>query len=515
MSSPAISTDEIRQLELPELERRLRDLDEHSRELKRELEQQRSELAWSNDRLVAEVYQRHGLSVDADRARNVDSATGLPNRDAFVRRVEQLICDRIDRGEPAALIVVGIDRLSSVRDSLGFAVADQVVQRIGERLLHAAPRTTLAARIGDDEFALVLSALPAANDVAALARRLIEMVDGPMRIGEIDLRMMATVGVALIPGDGTEAELLLARAQAAMRFARENGTRLYQFYSESIGLNARRRLRLESELRGGIDRDEFTVHYQPRCKLRAGRRIVGVEALLRWNHPERGIIAAGEFIDVAEETGLLTLIGEAVLRKACIDAAKWPKNVALSVNLSTREFRGTRLEGIVDRALADSQLHPSRLLVELTEASLQREFDRTDVALRRLAALRERGVGVILDNFGIGSCNLDLLRRCRAEYVKINAQLIRALGTDADVFVMVRTIGALARHFGAGVIAEGIEDSSLVSAALRAGCTEGQGFHLGRPATADQMNALFRLRRSRTGVTRAKSSQKVNWPKTA
>lgn len=500
MASSLITTDAVRHA--PELEQRLRDLDERSRELERELAQQRSELAWSNDRLVAELYQRHGLAIDAERARNFDLATGLHNREAFVRRVEELVRERLDGHDSATLIVVGIDRLSSVRDSLGFAVADQVAQRVGERLLHAARESIIVARIGDDEFAL-LTAVSATNDVAALARRVIEMVDGPMRVGEFDLRMMATIGVAQLPEDGLRPEALLGCAQAAMRFARENGTRLYQFYSASIGQSATRRLRLESELRSAIDRDEFMVYYQPRCKLRGGRRIVGVEALLRWNHPERGTVAAGEFIGLAEETGLITPIGESVLRKACVDAARWPQNVGLSLNLSTREFRGSRLESIIDRALHESGLHPSRLLVELTEASLQRESDRTDVALARLAALRERGVRVILDNFGIGPCNLDLLRRCRAEYVKISAQLIHALGTDSDVFVMVRAIAALSRHFGAAVIAEGIEDSRQVSAALRAGCTEGQGFYLGRPLTAEKMSDLFRVRRARSTILEA------------
>lgn len=508
MASPPITTDDVRPTPVPELERRLRDLDERSCELERELAQQRSELAWSNDRLVAELYQRHGLAIDAERARNFDLVTGLHNREAFLRRVEQLIRERVDSKESAAIIVVGVDRLSSVRDSLGFAVADQAAQRVGERLLHAAPESMIVARIGDDEFALLLTALPDVGDVAALARRLIEMVDGPMRVGDFDLRMMATIGVARLPEDGLQPEVLLGCAQAAMRFARDNGTRLYQFYSASIGQSATRRLRLECELRSAIDRDEFTVYYQPRCKLRGGRRIVGVEALLRWNHCERGTIAAGEFIGVAEETGLITLIGESVLRKACADAARWPQNVGLSVNLSTREFRGNRLEGIIDRALAESGLHPNRLLVELTEASLQREFDRTDVALARLAALRERGVRVVLDNFGIGPCNLDLLRRCRAEYVKISTQFTHALGTDADVFFTVRAIAGLSRHFGAAVIAEGIEDSSQVSAALRAGCTEGQGFHLGRPLTAEKMSELFRVRRARSTICGAGGSKK-------
>lgn len=508
MDSTTATTDNPRRRPLPELERRLRELDDHARGLERELAQQRSELAWSSDRLVAEVYQRHELVVDAESARKFDAASGLPNRASFVRCLEELLAQPAQSGEPAALIVVGIDRLSHVRESLGFAMADQVARVIGERLRQAVQGSAQVARVGDDEFALVLTKLRVSPDVAAVARRLIEVVDRPMREGEHDLRMMATIGIALSPQNGTQPEMLLARAQAAMRFARDNGTRLYQFFSAAIGQSAARRLRLESELRRAIDRSEFTVHYQPRCRLR-GRRVSGVEALLRWNHPERGTIAAGEFIDVAEETGLITPIGDAVLRQACSDAAQWPDQVGLSVNLCTREFRGARLDSMVHRALADSGLHPGRFLIELTEASLLGAIGDADVTLARLAALRQSGVRVVLDNFGTGACSLDLLRRCRAEYVKIDSQLIRRLNVDADVLAIVRAIVALARHFGAGVIAEGIEDPAQLAAALRAGCLEGQGYHLGRPVTARQMSALLAPRR---GAAAAKASAALAGP---
>jgi diguanylate cyclase (GGDEF)-like protein len=226
MDSTTATTDNARRRPLLELERRLRDLDDHARGLEQELAQQRSELAWSSDRLVAEVYQRHELVVDAESARKFDAASGLPNRASFVRYLEELLAQLAQSGEPAALIVVGIDRLSHLRESLGFAMADRVARVIGERLRQALQGSAQVARVGDDEFALVLTKLRVSPDVAAAARRLIEVVDRPMREGEHDLRMMATIGIALSPQNGTQPQMLLARAQAAMRFARDNGTRL-------------------------------------------------------------------------------------------------------------------------------------------------------------------------------------------------------------------------------------------------------------------------------------------------
>jgi EAL domain-containing protein (putative c-di-GMP-specific phosphodiesterase class I) len=348
---------------------------------------------------------------------------------------------------------------------------------------------TLVARVGDDEFALALAGSGRAAHSTEIAHRLIEVIDGPLRVGGTDLRLMATIGVALLPKDGTRAETLLANAQAALRFARVRGTHDFEYFRVSIGQEGARRVRLEAELRRGIDQREFTVHYQPRVRLRS-RRIVGVEALLRWNHPERGLLAAGDFIDVAVDTGLITPIGESALQQACRDAAPWPEAIALSVNLSAREFRGARLEGIVDRVLDQSGLAPARLGIELAEGSLYGED--ADVALVRLTALRERGVQLMLDNYGTGRGGLDLLRRCRPDYVKVCPQLIAGLDTDPDAFAVVRAVVGLARHFGAAVVAQGIEREAQVEAALRAGCLQGQGYLLGPTVTAEGLRKLLR-----------------------
>lgn len=510
---------------LAELELRLRELDQHARELERELSRQRAELAQSRDALQEQATRREELVADAERARNVDAASGLPNRAAFVHRLEARLPELLRAGKPAAVLVIGIDRLSTLRQSLGFGMADQVAQRIGERVLGAVadlapgaaapnkaskvskvskaakaakpappapasePDLTLVARTGDDEFALALSSAGSVGDATQTALRLIEVIDGPMRIAGTDMRLMATVGMARLPEDGKRAETLLANAQAALRFARERGMHGYELFRESIGEENARRVRLEAELRRGLDQREFTVHYQPLVRLR-GRRVIGVEALLRWNHPERGLLAAGSFIDVAIDTGLITPIGESVVRQACRDAAAWPGKVGLSVNLSAREFRGARVEAIVESALEQSGLAPGRLSVELAEANLH--GDATDVALVRMTALRERGVQLILDNVGAGTGGLDLLRRCRADFVKISPQLIAAIDADKDVFAVVRAIAALSRQLGATVIAQGIERKAQLDAVLRAGCTLGQGYYLGSGMTAEKVGKLLR-----------------------
>lgn len=448
------------------------------------------ELAQCLRELETRIRQLERDLAASERAREVDPASGLPNRNAFARNVDGT-CAAIALGDPrpgvrAALLILGVDRLAAVREALGFGAADEVARRIGERVRDAAAPECSVARVGDNEFALLLAGPESSAELSALARRIGAAVELPMRAGEDDLRLMSSIGIACAPQDGTNAETLLARAQAAMRHASRAMRGTHQFFHEDIGRIGARQLHVEAELRGALDRGEFAVHYQPRRRLR-GQRIIGVEALLRWNHPERGLLAAGEFIDVANETGLITPIGEVVLRQACKDAAKWPRHVALSVNLSPREFRGARLESIIDAALADSGLSPQRFQLEITEASLVGALEETDVALVRLTALRERGVRVVLDNFGTGSCSLDLLRRCRAEFVKIDSRLIQSIPTDRDGTFIVRTMAAMARLFGAAVIAEGIEEMSQLDGAIRAGCTEGQGYFLGRPMTVGEL----------------------------
>ena len=427
-----------------------------------------------------------------------DPASGLANRAQFSRNLEALAARCLAAQVSAVVMVIGVERLGILRESLGYNVADEVTRRVADRLRDAVPESALLGRAGDNSFVLALvvpqGKAPAGADPAGLADRLIAVVDSPIRVGDDDLRLLASIGIARFPEDSMHPDLLLAHAHAAMHYARDHGTRAFEFFTPVIGYQGARRLRLEAELHRGLDRGEFCVHYQPRRSLQE-RRIIGVEALLRWDHPERGLLAAADFIDVAVDTGLITPIGESVLHQACRDARQWPADIALSVNLSAREFRGARLETIIDDALVGSGLPARRFQLELTEASLRGcgglSADDTDVSLVRLTALRERGLKIVLDNFGMAVSGPDLLRRCRADYVKIDARLIRALDDDPDVRVVVRSISTLARHFGATVIGEGIEDATQAAAALHAGCTEGQGYFFGRPMTAVRLLKLL------------------------
>jgi diguanylate cyclase (GGDEF)-like protein len=447
---------------------------------------------------AAELAHLREQLAAAEAANARDPASGLANRAHFSAQLDKLAADSLAAEASAFVMVIGVDRLTMLRESLGYAVADTVTRRIADRLRDAAPPAALLARAGDNTFALALALPPgkAAGDCdpAKLADRLITVIDSPIRVGDDDLRLLACVGIARFPEDSMHPDLLLAHAHGAMHFAREHGRRACEFFTPAIGYQSARRLRLEAELHRGLDRGEFCVHYQPRRGLHE-RRIIGVEALLRWDHPERGLLAAADFLDVAIETGLITPIGESVLRQACRDAVRWPADIALSVNLSAREFRGTRLETIIDDALAQSGLPARRFHLELTEASLRgcgaQGSDETDISLIRLTALRQRGLKIVLDNFGMAVSGPDLLRRCRADYVKIDARLIRALDDDPDVRVVVRSIATLARHFGATVIGEGIEDAAQAAAALHAGCTEGQGYFLGRPVTVGGLLKLL------------------------
>jgi len=446
----------------------------------------------------AEVSRLREQLAAAEARSQCDAASGLAGRARFSEQLETLASACLAAGTTAFVMVIGVERLSALRESLGYDIADEVIGRISDRLRDTAPAESHLARIGDNAFALALAQVEsrsnAETDPARVADRLIAVIDSPIRVGDDDLRLLASIGIARFPADTVRTDLLLAHAQCAMHFARDHGTRAHEFFSPVIGHRSERRLRLEAELRRGLDRGEFRVHYQPRRSLH-DRRIIGVEALVRWDHPERGLLAAADFLDVALQTGLITPIGESVLRQSCRDAMQWPADIVLSVNLSAREFRGARLETIIDDALAQSGLQAHRFHLELTEASLrgagENGIDEIDVSLIRLTALRERGLRIVLDNFGMAVSGPDLLRRCRADYVKIDARLIRALDDDPDVRVVVRSIANLARHFGATVIGEGIEDAAQAAAALHAGCTEGQGYFLGRPLTADRVLRLL------------------------
>jgi len=462
--------------------------------LERAIMERDSELAWTSERLIAELHERSAAQASVLAAERYDPVTGLPNRRLFEELLAQSAAEHRVAAEPAALLLIGVQDLASIRGSSGFRAADLAARAIGDRLRLAVRGCDLVARVGDDEYAVLLTHLRASADAAPLAGKLVDLVDSPLRVDGQEFGVHAAVGIAVSPADGTDAEALLRRAQSALQFARETSTRFYQFFDPAVAQREGRRLQLQADLRHALDAGQLLVHYQPRVSMRT-RRVVGVEALLRWLHPRFGLLPAGQFVDLAEETGLIVPIGEAVLRESCAAAVDWPQEISLSVNLSAREFRGSDLNSVVERVLNRCGLSPRRLQIEVTEASLGLKADEIAAGIERLAALREGGVSVALDRFGTGACSLNLLRDCAADALNIEGTFIRSLADDAAAMAILEAITTLGRHFGARVVAEGVETEEQFEMAQRAGCSQAQGYLFGRPMPADELNLYLAAQR--------------------
>jgi len=455
-------------------------------ELEQLVNERSAELTWTNERLVAALYERSAAEARLDDARSRDHATGLMNRRTFEAHIERAVHAQIAQGEPVAVLCIGVDRLSQVRDTLGLAAADTIARVLGERLRLAVRGTDTLARVGDNEFGLLLSRLRHPLDAATVARKLFEVVGAPLLFGGQTLRLTPAVGVAVAPEDATTGELLVTRAVAAMQFAFEHRTDLYQYFRPEIAQRSARRLHLEAELAAALERDEFRILFQPRVRTR-DRRVVGAEALLRWKHPERGLLAPDAFLDVAQETGLIVPIGARVLELACRQAAGWPAELSVAVNLAPSEFHGKSVLGLVAGALDEAGLAAPRLQVEISETALAPQAGR--IALDVLEHLGQSGVRIVLDNFGAGTASLDALRRMPIDGIKLDGDFVRnAVAAERDREI-VTALAALGKRLKLRVIAAGVEDEAQFACVRKAGVTEAQGYLLGRPMQPEQFTA--------------------------
>jgi diguanylate cyclase (GGDEF)-like protein len=460
-------------------------------ELERLVDERSAELAWANERLVATIYQASAAEAAAGESLRRDRATGLPNRQPLQERIEREVRRHATGGEPAAVIVIGIGALAAVRDALGLAAGDALARAVGERLRQTVRGSDMVARVGDDDYAL-LTRLRASNDASVVARKLFEALDAPLRVAGQEVRLAPAIGVAVLPEDADSADLLLARAHAAMGFARERRTGCYQFFRPEIAARTTRRLRLEAELHAALERDEFTVELQPRFSTRT-RRLIGAEALVRWLHPERGVLAPEAFLDVAEASGLIVPIGARVLAAACRHASRWPAPLPVAVNLAPGEFRGASIVPLVARALNDAGLPAARLQVEVAETHLAGAAQPQ--AIDALLRLKESGVAVVLDRAGAGS--LAALRRVPIDGLKLDGDFVRGAAVDARDGQLVAALAALGKRLGVRVIAAGVETEAQLAFVRKAGCAEAQGYLLGRPLAPEAFAELVPRRRKR------------------
>jgi diguanylate cyclase (GGDEF)-like protein/PAS domain S-box-containing protein len=438
----------------------------------------------SLERAVAE--RTAELSEANARARHLadhDPLTGLPNRRLLEDRLTQALTLSARNGTRTAVMFVDLDRFKTVNDSLGHAVGDLLLKEAAVRLVKQLRAGDTICRIGGDEFVVVLPEIKRSADAGNVARKVLEHLSLPAQVEERELTVTPSIGIALFPDDGRDAETLIRNADAAMYHAKERGRANYQFFTAQMNQAARRRLALEGDLRRALGTDELRVFYQPIVHAKSGR-VAAHEALVRWQHPERGLVSPAEFIHIAEETGMILKLGEQVLRAAC----RWATFVGakralpVSVNLSPRQFNDPRLVQTVAAALAETAL-PARLLeLEITETTAMQHTDATLATLKRL---KDLGVSIAIDDFGTGYSSLSYLKRFPVDKLKIDRSFTDDLPGDADQCALVSAIVALAHALDIQVIAEGVENEAQRAFLQACGCEFIQGYLTGRPLDAE------------------------------
>ena len=421
-----------------------------------------------------------------------DALTGLPNRNLFQDRLTQAMALAKRNDWPVAVLFIDLDRFKVVNDTLGHGAGDKLLKEAAERLRSCIRSSDTVGRLGGDEFAAILSELGRPGDAGQVARKIIEVIKRPFDLDGKETYVTASVGITLYPTDSDSAEALVVNADAAMYRAKEQGRNNYQYFTRDMNERALLRARMEAALRRALDRKEFQLVYQPKVDLVTGK-ICGFEALLRWQHPEKGIVLPGEFIPVLEETGLIASVGEWVLRTACAQIKAWQGSglrvPPIAVNLSARQFEQEKLKDVVREILRDTGVDPSLVEFEITESLLMKD---PEGAARTLHDLKESGVRLSVDDFGTGYSSLAYLKRFPIDTLKIDRTFIRDLSTDADDATLTRAIINLARNLRLKVVAEGVETEAQLNFLSANGCDEMQGYHFSRPADADECEGMLR-----------------------
>ncbi len=511
---------------LEQIQGRDRALEAHRDHLEETVRLRTTELSQAVDELRQEIQQRE---VAEDRIRYLayyDDLTGLPNRQFLKEGLARSIKEAAKHGRILALLFLDLDRFKEINDNFGHTTGDALLQQVADRLKQsvrdidfvsrtiaedAEGQPATVTRQGGDEFTILLTSIRSPEDAGRVARRILVDLETAFPVRPHELVVSGSIGIAVYPFDGGDVDTLLKHADTAMYHAKEGGRNDYEFFSESMKVAAIQKFTLESDLRKAIDREEFVLHYQPKLDLLTGN-IVGVEALLRWRHPDKGIVSPAEFIPVAENAGLIVSIGEWVLWTACRQAKLWVREglppLTMAVNVSGRQFHKGTLVKTVTEVLRGTDLDPRLLEIEITESTTMKDENH---AVETLACLKRLGVRVALDDFGTGYSSLSYLRRFPLDSLKIDRSFTMDLTTNSEIASIVTAVIDMAHSLGLRAVAEGVETAEQ-EAFLRAhDCDEIQGYYFSRPIAPESVAELLRTAETATtGLGRHRSRDVVS-----
>jgi diguanylate cyclase (GGDEF)-like protein len=424
-----------------------------------------------------------------------DALTDLPNRMLLRERLAEALI-HVERGQRLAVLCLDLDHFKNVNDSLGHPVGDELLRTVANRLRGCVRETDTISRAGGDEFAIIQTDVTDATDAERLALRLAEVIAAPYDLQGHMVVATASIGIAMAPIDGIEADELLKNADMALYGAKADRRGVYRFFEPKMDARMKARRALELSLRKALANDEFELYYQPAVNL-DGETVQCCEALLRWNHPEQGLIMPSDFIPIAEEIGLIVPIGEWVIRRACQDATAWPDDIRVAVNLSPTQLNNSLLFPTVLNALTAAQLPAQRLELEITEAVL---MQNTEANLRTLHGLRALGIRISMDDFGTGYSSLSYLRSFPFDKIKIDRCFITELGEDNESAAIVKAVAGLAQQLSMTTTAEGVETRTQLDRVRELGCTDVQGHFYSPPVPAKDLAAIFAKRSAGGGA---------------
>ena len=455
-------------------------------------------------RTLARLQAAEAQSREAERRlaelAQYDALTGLANRTLFQDRLSQAIARAHRTEQPVALLFLDLDRFKEINDSLGHEAGDRVLKETSARLREHLREGDSVARLGGDEFTVILDSVKDAEEVRAVAQKLMRALAEPIAFEGHDLFVTLSIGIALYPRDGEDADTLVRHADTAMYQAKGEGRDAFQFYAPVMSVAASERLGLEGRLRQAIERGEFQLHYQPVVRLEGGE-IASAEALLRWRHPQEGLVSPARFMAVAEQTGLIVPIGAWVLREACAQARRWQdeglRALRVAVNLSARQFRKQGLADSIRAALDGASLDSRWLMLEITESLL---MDNPQASGALLQQMKEMGVHMALDDFGTGYSSLAYLKHFPIDVIKIDRSFVRDIASDVDDAAIVKATIGLAASLGMQTTAEGVENDAQLEFLRRHGCRFAQGFLFSAPLPAEGFAALLRAERRYAGT---------------